>query len=62
VNGFQGFIKTLGMGRLIGIAVGGFVSFALVYFLMAQMGGTPMSPLLHGLGEDDSLKIPMSLD
>lgn len=62
MNGFQGFIKTLGMGRLIGIAVGGFVSFALVYFLMAQMGGTPMSPLLHGLSEDDSLKIQISLD
>lgn len=62
MNGFQGFLKALGMGRLIGIAVGGFVSFALVYFLMAQMGGTPMTPLLHGLSEDDSLKIQISLD
>jgi flagellar M-ring protein FliF len=50
------------MGRLIGIAVGGLVSFALIYFLMAQMGGTPMTPLLYGLSQDDSIKIQAALN
>lgn len=62
MNGFQGLLGTLGLGRLIGIVVGGVVSFALIYFLMAQMGGTPMTPLLYGLSEDDSLKIRVALD
>lgn len=62
MNGFQGLLGTLGLGRLIGIVVGGLVSFALIYFLMAQMGGTPMTPLLYGLSEDDSLKIRVALD
>lgn len=62
MNGFQGFLRTLGMGRLIGIGVGGFISFALIYFLMAQMGGTPMTPLLYGLSEDDSIKIQIELN
>lgn len=50
------------MGRLIGIVVGGLVSFALIYFLMAQMGGTPMTPLLYGLSQDDSVKIQTELN
>lgn len=62
MNGFQGLLSTLGTGRLIGIVVGGLVSFALIYFLMAQMGGTPMKPLLHGLSSEDSFKIQQSLD
>ncbi len=62
MNGFQGLLGTLGLGRLIGIIVGGVVSFALIYFLMAQMGGTPMTPLLYGLSEEDSMKIQIALD
>lgn len=62
MNGFQGLLGSLGPGRLIGIVVGGFVSFALIYFLMAQMGGTPMTPLLYGLSEEDSMKIQVALD
>lgn len=58
----NGLVSTLGMGRLIGIAVGGLVSFALIYFLMAQMGGTPMTPLLYGLSQDDSVKIQATLN
>jgi flagellar M-ring protein FliF len=62
VNGFQGFLKSMGMGRLIGITVGGLVSFALVYFLMAQMGGAPMMLLMSGLDEQASLQIQQELD
>lgn len=62
MNGFQGLLGTLGLGRLIGIVVGGVVSFALIYFLMAQMGGTPMTPLLYGLSEEDSMQIRVALD
>lgn len=62
MNGLQGFLKTIGMGRLIGIAVGGIVSFALIYFLMAQMGGTPMKLLMTGLDDQSSLQIQKELD
>lgn len=62
MNGFQGFLKTMGTGKLIGIMVAGAVSLALIGLLFGQMGGTPMMLLMSGLDEQSSLQIQNELD
>ena len=62
MNGFQGFLRALGTGKLIGIMVAGAVSLALIGLLFGQMGSTPMMLLMSGLDETSSLQIQNELD
>lgn len=62
MNSFQHFLKSMGTGRLLGVLIGGAVSLGLIYFLISQMGGTPMAMLFTDVDNETSGEIVTDLN
>lgn len=62
MNSLQHFLKSMGTGRLLGVLIGGAVSLGLIYFLISQMGGTPMAMLFTDVDNETSGEIVADLN